>query len=117
MLGSNRLMTSDALLLVVDESKESEEIVPGKVYEYIGVKKPIIAIAPANSAIAALMAETRSGLSAHQSEIEKIAGIIKFYYLNWKENNNDFNPNADAIKQYERREAAKKLSEILDQLT
>ena len=41
------LLVSHALLLIVDEAKESEEIVPGKVYEYIGSMKPVIAIAPA----------------------------------------------------------------------
>ncbi len=108
------LLKSDALLLIVDESKESEEIVPGKVYEYIGVKKPIIAIAPPNSAIAALIAETNSGSVAHQSEIEKIAGIFLDLYLSWKEGRQIFNPNLNAVKKYERRQAARKLADLLD---
>ena len=108
------LMQSDALLLVVDESKESEEIVPGKVYEYIGVKKPIIAIAPHQSAIANLMEETRSGMVAHQSEIGKTKEIILKYYQSWKTGINDFNPDYELINSFERREAAKKLGELFD---
>jgi len=110
------LMLSDALLLVVDESKESEEIVPGKVYEYIGVKKPIIAIAPHQSAIANLMEETRSGMVAHQSEIKKTKDIILKYYKSWKTGISDFNPDLELINSYERREAAKKLAELLDSI-
>lgn len=49
------VQVSDVLLLIVDESKESEEIVPGKVYEYIGSMRPVLAIAPEQGAIADLI--------------------------------------------------------------
>ena len=107
------LFQSDALLLIVDESKESQEIVPGKVYEYIGVGKPIIAIAPHGSAIEELMLETACGGVAHQSEISRIADIIENIYLNWM-NNNPYQPDKLLINKYERRESAKKLAELLD---
>ncbi len=110
------LKKSDALLLIVDESKESSEIVPGKVYEYVGVLKPIIAIAPRDSAIEKLMIETLSGLVAHQTEVFRISEIIKEYYLFWKEKSRKFTPDFDAVKKYERREASKDLSIILNNL-
>lgn len=110
------LLLSDALLLIVDESKESEEIVPGKVYEYIGVKKPVIAVAPQNSAISKLIKETSSGKIAHQSEIDLIADIFLHYYNNWMANSGEFHPNIDLINSFERKEAAKKLAELLDML-
>ncbi|MFP4543797.1 MAG: glycosyltransferase [Bacteroidota bacterium] len=108
------LLRSDALLLVVDESKESDEIVPGKVYEYIGVKRPIIAVAPVKSAIAELMKETRSGKTAHQSQVEKIAGIIFEYYEDWKSGTSNFDPDETEVNKYERRESARKLAQLLD---
>lgn len=43
---TKQLLLSDALLLIVDESDDSNEIVPGKVYEYIGSGKGVLAIAP-----------------------------------------------------------------------
>lgn len=108
------LMLSDALLLVVDESKESQEIVPGKVYEYVGVEKPILAIAPQDSAIADLMRETESGKIAHQSEISKIADIFYEYFQNWKSKNSNYKPKLELIRSYERKNAAKQLAELLD---
>ncbi len=108
------LMNSDALLLIVDESKESEEIVPGKVYEYVGVKRPILAIAPAGSAISDLMLETRSGRVAHQTETEKIAGIVLDYYNDWKNGSVGFRPDEAAVRKCERKEAARSLAGLLD---
>jgi len=110
------LMQSDALLLVVDESKESSEIVPGKVYEYIGVKRPIITIAPHDGAIAALMEETQSGNVAHQSEIELTAGIIIDYYDQWESGNWDYAPIEEKVNKYERKESARMLAELLNNL-
>lgn len=110
------LLLSDILLLIVDESKESQEIVPGKVYEYIGVRKPIIAIAPQDSAISYLIKETQSGRIAHQSEIELTSEIFLYYYNQWLNNSFNYNPNEKLINNYERRESARKLSNILNQL-
>ena len=111
------LMKSDALLLVVDEAKESEEIVPGKVYEYVGVLRPIIAIGPEKSAIADLLAETKCGRIAHQGKVDDIADIILLYYHNWKNKNEDFTPVIKNVNKYERREAARTLAAMLDELT
>lgn len=108
------LLVSDVLLLIVDEAKESEEIVPGKVYEYIGSFKPVIAIAPMQGAIADLMNETKAGGIAHQSDIEGIAHIILEMYRAFKEGRSLAQPNIEAIKSYERRESTRKLAHLLD---
>ena len=110
------LMLSDALLLVVDESKESSEIVPGKVYEYIGVKRPVITIAPHDGAIAKLMEETQSGRVAHQSELELTANIIEDLYKQWETNNWIYSPIEEEVKKYERKESARMLAGLLDGL-
>ena len=109
------LQKADALLLVVDESKESEEIVPGKVYEYIGIRKPILAIAPEKSAISKLLKETQAGLLAHQTDIEGIAANFLNYFSKWKQSEQLYCPIEDEINQYERKNAAKRLAELINQ--
>lgn len=106
------LLRSNALLLVVDEAKESEEIVPGKVYEYIGAYRPIIAVAPPQGAIHDLLRETASGKTAHQSDVEGIAHVIEHYFSAWKAHQ-IFTPNNEAIAQYERKNATKRLAALL----
>lgn len=108
------LIQSEALLLIVDEAKESEEIVPGKVYEYIGTMRPVLAIGPETSAIADLLKETRAGYIAHQSMIEKIADHFYSYYKSWESDSWDISPDLETINQYERRNAAEKLVNLLE---
>jgi len=110
------LQRSDVLLLIVDESKESEEIVPGKVYEYLGVKKPIFAIGPEKGAIADLLSETNAGLIAHQLNLEKIKDNILKFYNKWKNKEILYNPNLNEINKYERKNATKKLADLFNQI-
>lgn len=108
------LLKSDSSLLIVDESKESEEIVPGKVYEYLGIGKPVFVIAPEKGAIADLIEETNGGLLAHQSSIQKIKDNFLNYYNNWKTGKALIKQDFDRISMYERKISTKKLSELLN---
>ncbi len=109
-----QLLLSDALLLVVDECAESEEVVPGKVYEYIGSRKPVIAVAPEQSAIADLIAETRGGYVAHQSNIPGIAGAFLALYRNHVEGTEALEPDEEAIGRYERKNVTGMLADLLN---
>ena len=111
------LMRSEMSLLIVDEAKESAEIVPGKVYEYMGVGRPILALAPADSAIERLIKETGAGFSCPQSDVTAIADALMTAMDRWKGAKEIANPDTDEIKKFERRESARQLAHILDRIT
>lgn len=111
------LMRSEASLLIVDDTKESAEIVPGKVYEYLGVGRPVIALAPRGSAIERLLDETRAGLSAPQDDVAAIASIIDTFISRWKDCQTILSPDVHEVQKYERRAAAHQLAHILHGIT
>jgi glycosyltransferase involved in cell wall biosynthesis len=110
------LLRSDALLLIVDEADGSDEIVPGKVFEYIGARRPIIALAP-EGAIAGLMRETRSGLVAPNQDIPAIQAAFIECYDNFLYHNQKFEQDREAVKRYDRREITRQLAALLDALS
>ena len=107
------LMRSDVLLLIVDDTKESAEIVPGKVYEYLGVGRPILALAPQGSAIARLIDETQAGMVAPQEHVDAIVEALRTFYARWKAGTAIATPNTSAVSAYERRASARQLAAIL----
>lgn len=111
------LMLSEASLLIVDDTKESAEIVPGKVYEYLGVGRPVIALAPRGSAIERLLNETKAGLSAPLEDVDGIAEIISTFVGRWKQGLECTTPQLDVIAKYERKESAKELGRILNSVS
>ena len=108
------LMTSDALLLVVDEYAGGEEIVPGKVFEYIGAGRPIIGIAH-EGAIASLLRETKSGMTVRNDDIAAIERLFLEYYSNYLYNKSAYSPDRQIIKQFERREIAGRLAQLFSE--
>lgn len=109
------LLRADALLLVVDEVDGSEEIVPGKVFEYIGARRPIIALAP-QGAIAELIRETQSGFIAPNRDLSAIKSAFLECYTKYGYHRQEFQPNPAAITKYERREITRHLAALLDLL-
>lgn len=109
------LLRADALLLVVDEANGSEEIVPGKVFEYLGAERPIIALAP-EGAIADLMRETKSGIVAPNQDVAAIQAAFVECYANFIYHKKQFQPDREAIRNYDRREITHNLAVLLDNI-
>lgn len=108
---------SDALLLIVDDIPSVEHIVPGKVYEYLGAMRPILAIAEPQGAIGELLKETRGGEAVAQKDIEGQARVIRGFYETWLRGESPASRmDATAISNYERREATRKLGEVFDNI-
>ncbi|MFI5264026.1 MAG: hypothetical protein ACHQM6_05890, partial [Candidatus Kapaibacterium sp.] len=108
---------SDALLLIVDDIPSVEHIVPGKVYEYLGAMRPILAIAEPHGAIGELLKETSGGEAVAQSDIEGQARVIKGFYENWLRGDSAASQmDKEKISQYERREATRKLANVFDSI-
>jgi glycosyltransferase involved in cell wall biosynthesis len=107
------LLAADCLLLIVDESKESEEIVPGKVFEYLGARRPILALAQ-EGAIAELIRETNAGTVVQNQDTDAISRAFIECYENFLYHKSKFDPNSEKIRQYERREVTRRLAGLLD---
>lgn len=111
------LMTSDALLLIVDEIAGSSEVVPGKVYEYLGAGKPVLAIADPRGAIADLLRETGAGETVAHGDDDGIAAVFLRYYRAFHAGEAPLALRPDAVRKYERKETARRLAHIFDELT
>ncbi|MDP4200130.1 MAG: hypothetical protein Q8922_12205 [Bacteroidota bacterium] len=111
------LLDSDALLLIVDEVPTVAHIVPGKVYEYLGAMRPIIAIAPPHSAIGELLRETQAGEAVAQADIDSQARLVKRVFDNWAGGASGFAMDPNVISRYERRESTRTLAGLFDRLT
>ena len=53
---------SQVLLLIVNNVPSAKSIITGKIFEYLMVKRPILAIAPTNGDLAEIIEQTNSGV-------------------------------------------------------
>lgn len=101
------LLNSDVLWILQNDGVRT----PGKLYEYFGAKKPIIATMP-KSYMRDLAVDSGIALTADPADKEDIYKALSTYYELWAngalpEGNDDF------VAQFDRRELTRNLSEIL----
>ncbi|WP_419878805.1 glycosyltransferase family 4 protein [Brevibacillus centrosporus] len=111
---------ADALLLIGDVSADAGAYIPGKLYEYMGIGNPILALNKAGEATE-IIEKFQLGQVADPEEKDAIKEAYLQLYKDWKaqgirsqaERGADF---ASRVKPYERREQARQLAELMTDL-
>lgn len=74
-------MLSDVLWLMLDDTVRS----PGKLYEYFGARKPILACLP-DGAMKKLALDTKACIATYPKDVKSIKNAISHFYELWKNN-------------------------------
>lgn len=103
------LKSADALLLVINNVPNGEHILTGKLFEYMGVKKPIFTIGKPNGDAAKLLKETNSGVIVGHDE--DAFEPLKKLYEDWESGNLKFTYKSE---KYSRRNLTKQLADVFN---
>ncbi len=103
------LLSSDALLLVINNVPNNKGILTGKMFEYLGCKKPIFAIGPVGGDADKILRETGSGAMADYDDNERAYEILKTFYENWKNGVTGFSFD---VEKYSRKKLTEQLTGI-----
>lgn len=113
---------ADALLLIGDVSADAGAYIPGKLYEYMGIGKPILALNKAGEATE-IIEQFQLGQVADPLDKAAIKRAYLRLYREWKDRGvaADGQPDrgadfAERVKPYERREQARQLAQLMDEL-
>ena len=102
---------SQLLLLIESNSNSASYIIPGKLFEYIASKSPIIAIGPSTSDIKKIIANTCSGNYFSYLEENSLKATLKMYFKNFQES--EIKSKTKNFESYSRYELTSKLSNLL----
>ncbi|MEZ4847830.1 MAG: glycosyl transferase family 1 [Bacteroidia bacterium] len=111
----NYTCSSQVLMLLVNNVPNVMGHIPGKTYEYIGSRRPILAIGPEDADFAKVIRETNSGEICDFEDKEKMKRVILSYFRKYKKPEL-FNEEGDIMK-YTRKESTRKMALELDKLT
>jgi len=102
---------SQVLLLVEIDAEETKGIIPGKLFEYLNAKRPILAIGPKDWEAAKIIKETNSGIGlVADDEI-----VLKNVLLEWFKlfQKGALESNSSGIEKYSRKELTNQLANFI----
>ena len=105
---------SDALLLI-HPTNGRKGIFTGKLFEYLAVLKPIIALVDEEDVAAELIYEANAGYVCDNANIQKIETILEEAYQEWSQKRKR-TFNKDVILKHHRKEQAKRLENLIGEL-
>jgi glycosyltransferase involved in cell wall biosynthesis len=108
-------VNSSLLLIVLRESEANPGLVPGKVYEYLGSRTPVLAIMPSEYEAARIIQDSQAGTIVGESDEAGIERCILDSYAAYKAGKDVSNRNKN-ISAYERRTGARRLAELFSDL-
>lgn len=106
-------MNSDILLLISWMDESEKMFIPGKVYEYMASRKPILSIGYREGSLKDLIEKTEIGY--HTSNVEGCKKAIYDYYLKYNNNELKFCGNEFA-DQYSMENTAKRFAQLLEEI-
>tara|TARA_B100000963_G_C22444593_1_gene588242 strand:- start:514 stop:873 length:360 start_codon:yes stop_codon:yes gene_type:complete len=104
-------LSSQVLLLCINDVPSAKGIITGKIFEYLQAKRPILAIGPENGDAAEILRNTNAGEMIGFEEKEKLKEQILMLYKKFK--NNKLTIESKDIEQYHRRKLTEKLAVVI----
>lgn len=105
---------SQVLLMIEIDSKETQAIIPGKLFDYMASGRPILALGPKDSDVVPLINSTQTGTFFDYSQEKEIKKKIYSWFELYK--NKKLVIHSQGIEAFSRKNLTKKLAEVLQQL-
>ncbi|NOY78722.1 MAG: glycosyltransferase family 4 protein [Calditrichaeota bacterium] len=107
------LLASDVSLLIIDDAPVNRGILTGKLFEYIGARRPILALAPEGDA-AALIRRHKLGIVVHPKDVPGIKRELLHLLKKWQAGTLKPEAPEEAISRFDRRELTRELAQIFE---
>ena len=104
--------SSQVVLLIEIDSPDTRCIIPGKVFEYMASKRPILALGPKDADVAKIIEETDSGHFFEYHEYERMKTQITNHFKAFQEK--ELVSQSKGIEKYSRESLTRELTKVLN---
>ncbi len=106
---------SAILLLPINNTPNVMGITPGKLYEYLALKRPILVTGPGNGDTAKIIEKTNSGEVADFTDREKMKDLLLGWRRKFEEGSLKTAP--ESVEEYSRKTLTRQMSRLLEQIS
>jgi glycosyltransferase involved in cell wall biosynthesis len=109
------MASSSVLLLVIPDVPHNAGILTGKLFEYLGSRRPVLGFGPVDGDAAGILQECHSGKMFAYNDTTAAANWLSMIYTENTNGRRAFSGN-EQIRQYTRQEQAKQLAGLIEQI-
>ncbi|MFC4220388.1 glycosyl transferase family 1 [Flagellimonas marina] len=102
---------SQVLLLLEIDSEETKGIIPGKLFEYLNAKRPILAIGPEGWEAGKLVIQTQSGNVFTQNDSKCLKNVLLDWFKSYE--NGELRCNSVGVGQFHRKALTESLAKFI----
>ncbi|MEM9884586.1 MAG: glycosyltransferase [Bacteroidota bacterium] len=108
-------MNSPILLLLLNQQPNAKGRIPGKLFEYLAARRPILCLGPTDSDVAKIIAESKSGYTCAYEDATGIKKVVQQLYQQFLDQNLQ-SPLDSEIEAYQAPKLVKRFVEILEEI-
>ena len=109
-----KMFSSQVLLLILNDMPNVNGRLPGKLFEYLATRRPILVIGPKESDASKIVHGVNAGLTCEFNDLENTIDTVKLLYQKFKDGT--LTSNKNDISQYSNRNLTKKLAQYFDEI-
>ena len=107
--------SATVLLLPLRKEPEYRAVLPGKLFEYLAARRPVLGIGQSDGAMAAILSDTSAGETFDWEDREGLRDFVDRQWKAFREGRSLYC--GKDISAYSRRELARRMAELLDTVT
>ena len=111
----SNLLKADVLWLIANFSRQTGQITTGKLFEYLGASKPVIALVDTQGEAARILGRTKAGYVADPGDRDAIKQMLLSIFDNWAAGSLPM-PDKEEVKQYDRKNLTGKLAHLFERV-
>lgn len=108
-------LNASMLILPLRKEPEYRAVLPGKLFEYLASRRPVLGIGQTDGAMAGIIRETGSGVVYDWDDEKKIRAWIDYCWEEFKDD--ELKDNTGDISKYSRSRLTAQLASLLDRIT
>ncbi|MEZ4699537.1 MAG: glycosyltransferase family 4 protein [Rhodothermales bacterium] len=111
------VVSSQVLLLAVNRVRAANDIIPGKVFEYLASQRPVLVLGPPDGETAQIVLDAGAGAACDYEDVAGVTTSLQRWVAAWRDGTPARGATAEAAARYSRRAQAGELADLLTRLS